>query len=105
MQKLHVIPPLSLLSSSLKPIMQTKLSQILFDYLVAESHTGRRFAMVWCTVFPITKTFLFLKLFSASRTRPGDKTRCEFYVVLQVFNVAIEFFDEIEGKDVIAAIP
>ena len=98
---LHVVPPHGLLALSLERRVQAVLTKIFKQNVLAQNVVGEGLGMVGSTVLAIAEALFLLEIVSAHGAGPGDKSRYEVNVVLQLVDVLVKFFDEVKSQSVV----
>lgn len=101
MHKLHVIPPQRLIVILLQLRMKTHLSQVLHDNVLAFNERVYCAIGIRRTVLAVSKALVHLERLLACWASPCDKARLESHIAAQIVSVFVEFFDEVEGQNVV----
>ena len=97
----HVVPPFWLLVNLAQVLVQTALSQVLHDDVLAGNPIEVIFYMIGCAVFTIREALLILELLSAGRTPPCHKSWLNPDITCQLVSILIELFDEVQSSLVV----
>lgn len=102
---LYVVPPGRLVTLAAQLLVKANLAQILNDDVLALDVAIGEQVVVRRAVLAIAETLVLFVFVGAARTGPRDDLRREADVVAQLVSVLVEFLDEIEREQVVAAVP
>jgi hypothetical protein len=90
-----VIPPFVLFALVFELGVEAGLSQVFTNNLFSFNSCGVSNSMVGRAIFARREAFSLFEVLSAGSASPGNKSRCEIEVFLEVLHILVKFLDEV----------
>lgn len=105
MDLLHVVPPLRLIASVLRDLVDARLAEIFEDDVTALDAVEIVLDMVGRAVRTMEEAFIRPEVVSAHRATPCHKPRRDVDISGKLVSIFIKLLDEVESKLVIRTVP